>query len=301
MALVAVAAWVLLGRGDEDDSRSASAGVSLPRLKQIVAGIPHPVYWAGPRRGTKYELTRTQDGRTYIRYLPRGTEVGSPREDFLTVGTYPQDKAFETLKATARQQHAETIRLGGGGLAFRDENRPASVYAAYPSSDYQIEIFQPSGDSALGLVRAGKLVPLVAPRSTAASLEQLNALAATLSHPVYWAGPQPGTTYELTRTKGGRVYIRYLPQGVRVGTSDRYLTIGTYPQRNALANAKARAAKLGATTIELADGGLAYIDKDRPTSAYIAYPDGEVQVEVFAPDPARTEDLVTGGAIQALG
>ncbi len=301
-AVGAAAAWLLIGQGDdEDESGPASAGVSLAKLKTIAATVPHPVYWAGPRPGMKYELTRTQDGRIYIRYLPRGTKVGSSRGDFLTVGTYPQEKAFATLKATAREQQVRTVRLGGGGLAFRDRNRPTSVYAAYPSSDYQIEVFQPSGKGALGLVREGKLVPLVAPKSQTASLQQLNALAATLRHPLYWVGPQPKTTYELTRTKDGGAYIRYLPPDVEAGSNDTYLTVGTYPQRNAFANVKARAAKLQVTTIRLPGGGLAYIDKNHPTSAYLAYPDGKVQVEVYSPDAAQTERLVTGGAIKPVG
>jgi hypothetical protein len=300
-AVVAVAAWLIIGRGgDDDDAGPASAGVSLGKLKQIAATIPHPVYWAGPRPGMKYELTRTQDGRIYIRYLPRGTDVGSSRGEFLTVGTYPQDNAFGTLKATARKQDVATIPLGEGGLAFRDKTRPASVYAAYPSSDYQIEVFHPSGTRALALVRAGRLVPLVAPTSRKASVDELRALAATLSHPVYWLGPRADSTYELTRTKDGRVYIRYLPPGVAVGSVKPYLTVATYPQRNAFASVKRRAANLKATPIDLADGGVAYIDTKRPTSAYIAYPDGKVQIEVFAPDAGQTESVVTGGEIQPL-
>jgi hypothetical protein len=299
-ALIAVAAWLLIGRGDDDDSTPAAAGVSLGKLKQIAATIPHPVYWVGARSGTEYELTRTQDGRIYIRYLPPGTEAGTSRGDILTVGTYPQQRAFETLRATARAQGAETVRLSGGGLAFRDTNRPSSVYAAYPGSDYQIEVFEPSGARALRLVRAGKVAPLARPASQAASLEQLKDLAADLGHPIYWAGARPDTTYELTRTKSGRVYIRYLPPGVRVGASQGYLTVGTYPQRNAFANVKARAAKLQATPIKLPGGGVAYIDTSRPTSAYLAYPDGEVQVEVYSPKARQTERLVTGGGIKPV-
>ena len=301
-ALVAVLVWVLVGRGDDEDQRAPAVGVSLQKLKAIAATIPHRVYWAGPEPMNTYELTRTGDGRIYIRYLPPGTKVGSPRGDFLTVGTYPQDRAFETLKATAKKQGAPTIQLSGGGLAFQDKNRPTSVYVAYPGSDYQIEVFEPAGDRALRLVRAGKLVPLARPASRAASAAQLKALAARLGHPIYWAGARPKTTYELTRTKSGRVYIRYLPPGVRVGDSSAdHVTVGTYPQRNALAALKASAAKIKATPIELPGGGIAYIDTKRPTSAYLAYPDAEAQVEVYTPDSKRTERLVTSRKIQPVG
>jgi hypothetical protein len=300
-AAIALAVWLLIGRdGDGDEDESAPAGVSLGRLREIAATIPHPVYWTGARSGTKYELTRTDDGRVYIRYLPPGTEVGSARGDFLTVGTYPQENAFQTLRATARQQGVPTIRLRGGGLAFRDTNRPSSVYAAYPSSDYQIEVFQPSGERAVELVSGGRLVPLVKPESEAASVGDLKVLATTLGHPIYWVGARTETTYELTETRGGRVYLRYLPSGTQVATSEPHLTIGTYPQENAFANVKARAAKLQATTITLPGGALAYIDTKRPTSAYLAYPGGRVQVEVYSPDAKQTEGLVTRGAIKPV-
>ena len=48
---------------------------------------------------------------------------------------------------------------------------------------------------------------------TAASVDQLNALAARLGHPIYWAGPKAGYRYELTQTSTGKVFIRYLPDG----------------------------------------------------------------------------------------
>jgi hypothetical protein len=302
----ALLVWVLAGGGDDEDdaqrARAPAVGVSLQRLNAIAATIPHPVYWAGPQQGSKYELTRTEDGRIYIRYLPSGTQAGSPRRSFLTVGTYPQDNAFETLRATARKQGAATITLRDGGLAFQDQNRPTSVYAAYPGSEYQIEVFDPTGERALELVRSAKVVPLVRPASEAASAAELEALANELGHPIYWAGPDPKSTYELTRTKSGRVYIRYLPPGVRVGDSSAdYVTVGTYPQRNAVGKLKASAAKIRATTIELPGGGLAYIDTERPTSAYMAYRDQDLQVEVYTPDPAQTERLVTSRRIEPVG
>lgn len=304
-ALVAalVVVWVLVGDDNQAQrARAPAVGVSLQKLNAIAATIPHPVYWAGAQPRNTYEFTRTEDDRIYIRYLPPGTKVGSPRGDFLSVGTYPQDRAFETLKATAKKQGASTIPLSAGGLAFQDKNRPTSVYAAYPGSDYQIEVFEPSGDRALQLVRAGKLVALARPASQAASAAELKALVARLGHPIYWAGARAKTTYELTRTKSGRIYIRYLPPGVRVGNSSAdYVTVGTYPHRNAFAALKASAAKVQATPIELPGGGLAYIDTKRPTSAYLAYPDAAVQVEVYTPDPKRTERLVTSREIEPVG
>jgi hypothetical protein len=306
IALVAVLVWLLLGSGDDEEQaqpgRATAAGVSLQELRAVASTIPHPVYWTGARPRNTYELTRTRDGRVYIRYLPQGTKVGSARGDFLTVGTYPQQNAFQTLRATARTQGAPLVELRDGGLAFQDENRPTSVYAAFPGSDYQVEVFEPSAGRALRLVKGGRLAALAKPASRAASAADLRALADELGHPIYWAGADPDKTYELTRTGDGRVYVRYLPPGVRVGDSRAdYVTVGTYPRRDAVADLKARAARLQVTTIDVPGGGFAYIDKERPTSAYIAYPGLDLQVELYAPDPEQTEDLLTGRRVRPVG
>ena len=53
--------------------------------------------------------------------------------------------------------------------------------------------------------------------ASAASESELKAFADSVSHPVYWAGPKEGYTYELTQTTNGLVYVRYLPEGTDVG------------------------------------------------------------------------------------
>jgi hypothetical protein len=86
------------------------------------------------------------------------------------------------------------------------------------------------------LLRSDKTKPANQAPATAASIERLNRFASSVGHPIYWAGSQPTFTYELSRTKDGRVYIRYLPPGVKPGDSKpKYLAIGTYPQRYAFA------------------------------------------------------------------
>src|SRR5205085_8721905 len=119
------------------------------------------------------------------------------------------------------------------------------------------------------------------PSAAAVSTARLNALASSIGHPIYWVGPQPRNVYELSQTKDGRVYIRYLPRGVRIGSrSPDYLTVGTYPQRHAFATLRATARAQGVRTIALAGGGLAFQYKGRPTSVYLAYPGSDYQIEV---------------------
>lgn len=293
-----LAAWQLLGGGDDGTKRAPAAGVSVERLTAFAGTVPHPVYWAGAQPGTKYELSKTRDGRIYVRYLPPDAKVGNSRTTYLTIGTYPLPNALETLKATAKKQGATTISLDRGGLAFQDRNRPTSVYLAYPGSDFQVEVYDRSPARALKFASSGQVAAIEVPGAEAATADRLKALQDELGHPVYWAGAASDRTYELTRTKDGRVFIRYLPSGAHVGDRNAdYLSVGTYPQKDAFGVLKQTVAKNGLSTLKLTGGGLAYVDKDQPTSVYAAYPGSDLQIEVYDPSPARARQLVTSGTI----
>lgn len=127
-----------------------------------ISGLPtslgHPVYWAGPMAGATYELTRTPDGRVYIRYLTGGAKVGSQLPDFLTVGTYVVPNADAAVAAAAAQPGAVKVPLKGG-VAFYNTARPTSVYFAYAGSDVQVETYDPSAAVARRLVETGAIKP----------------------------------------------------------------------------------------------------------------------------------------------
>jgi hypothetical protein len=126
---------------------------------------------------------------------------------------------------------------------------------------------------------------------------QLREFAASAPNPVYWAGPRTGQTYELFKTSDGRVYIRYLPAGVKVGDPrPQFLTVGTYPLPNAFAAVKRIGRAPGAFTRKLPGGGLAVLNPATP-SVYFAYPGAKYQVEVFAPSPSTTRSLVLNGQV----
>lgn len=305
LVVVGIVVWLVVRGGGEPSSvrRAPATVASIRALNVFASSVGHPIYWAGAQPRFTYELSRTKDGRIYIRYLPPGVKLGDPKANYLSVGTYPQRGAFATLQATARKQGVHTIRLAGGGLAFQDRERPTSVYLAYPRSDYQIEVYDPSPTRARAFVTSGQIKPVGTPPRTpagakAASIHELKALAVTLGHPIYWAGQEPGTTYELTRISNGSVYVRYLPPNVAVGDRQpNYLTVGTYPQRGALGILKETAARSGVKTINVESGGLALVDRKHPTSAYIAYPGLDFQIEVYDPTAGRARQLVTSGQI----
>jgi hypothetical protein len=308
LALVGAAGGVgwfaLHDDGAPKAKRAPAATASVQALASLAASVGHPVYWAGPEDGYRYELTHTTDGRIYIRYLPAGATVGSSAPDYLTVGTYPVENALATVRAIGGKTGGSLLNLGGGAVAAVDPDHPLSIYIAYPGSSYEVEVYDPSPGRAHQLVTGGAILPAGTGRApvtpikpTAASIADLRALVSSSGYPVYWAGPQTGGTYELSELSDGRIYVRYLPKGVEVGAQEAFPTVGTYPVQDAFSAVKVIAQRPGARQIKLSNGGIAVTDPAHPTSVYIAYPDGKVEVEVFDPSPARARQLVRTGVI----
>ena len=133
---------------------------SIPTLKTVASLLGHPVYWAGPRSGTTYELTRTSDGRIYIRYLPHGVKIGDRKASYLIVATYPVLNAYRAVQTAAKERGAETFSVKGGGKAVLNKSAPTNVYFAYPRSNYQVEVFDPTPGRARNLVASGKIRPV---------------------------------------------------------------------------------------------------------------------------------------------
>ena len=298
-------AWFALR---DDGARTAAhapaATASIQALVALGTSVGHPVYWAGPKDGYRYELTHTTDGRIYIRYLPPGVAVGSSAPDYLTVGTYPVKDALATVRAIGAKTGGSLLNLAGGAVAAADPDHPLSMYIAYPGSSYEVEVYDPSPGQARRFVTSGVVVPAGSRRPSVtpidpetASIADLRGLASSSGYPVYWAGPKTGATYELSQLSDGRIYVRYLPKGVKVGAQELFPTVGTYPMRDAFSAVKVIAQRPGAIQIKLSNGGIAVTDPAHPTSVYIAYPQGKVEVEVFDPSPAGARQLVMTGFI----
>jgi hypothetical protein len=137
-------------------SAAQPKAVSPAGLRSLAKSLGHSVYWVGPKKGDTYELTKVAGGQVYIRYLPAGTNVGSSAP-YLTVATYPFPKAFEAIQALAQQTNAVAINLAGGGLAVVDTRAPTSIHLAYPGSDYQVEVFDPSPARARQVVSSNQV------------------------------------------------------------------------------------------------------------------------------------------------
>ncbi|HEY3185396.1 MAG TPA: hypothetical protein VGJ77_21310 [Gaiellaceae bacterium] len=191
------------------------------------------------------------------------------------------------LSPLNRLGHVPRVRLGAVvavalaaafvvWLVVRDSDHPAAAPAAAPA-----------------IPKTAGVGPV------AQSLAGLKRFAAAADHPIYWAGPKTGKTYELVQTTNGRVYIRYLPPGVVPGAKKWFLTVATYPYPGAFASLSALAKHQGGG-IDIGHGGIALVDKAYPKSVHLAYPGVEYEVEVFSPSPALSRRVVVSGQVTAI-
>jgi hypothetical protein len=134
-------------------SRSADEGLELD------VGVPteasaaeledyatdeRPVYWIGPTETGRLEVTRTSRPALYVRYLPPGVALGDRSARFTTIATYPLTGAYGSIRRSARARGFMQKRLARGGLAVWRKKPGTSVYVAYPSQDYLIEVYDRS-------------------------------------------------------------------------------------------------------------------------------------------------------------
>jgi len=176
VAAVAVAivlvVWLIASAGGDSDSSTAkpaaatdaSAGKTVSVVPEsgllgTLKGVGYPVYWAGPRAGVEYEVSRLDEGRTYVRYLPEGEKAESDKP-FLTVGSYEEQDALANLRKLATTPGAVLVSIPGGGSAYAETKEASSAYMAFPGVNVQVEVFDPDGGKALALIRSGAIVPV---------------------------------------------------------------------------------------------------------------------------------------------
>jgi hypothetical protein len=297
---VALILWLIL-RDDGDSSSSSSAkAVSADQISKLAESVGHPVYWVGPKSGYTYELRRESNGTIIIRYLPRGAKVGD-KKPYLSVATYPFPGAFPAVQKAATKSDSGSFKIPEGGVAVFTKRYPQSIHVAYPGTSNQVEVYDPRPGSAAATLKSGQLTAFGGSGARAASLGDLKSLARSVGHPVYWVGPKRNATYELIRASGGKIIIRYLPQGVKVGTPKPYLSVATYPFPGAFRAIETSSKQGNQVTIRLAKGGLGVFDKTYPKSIHLAFPGSDYQVEVFHPDPNQVRRLVSSNQVRTIG
>jgi hypothetical protein len=159
---------------------------------------------------------------------------------------------------------------------------------------------------------AGADIPSAQP--VGVSLAQLKGVAGSLGYPLYWKGPAPGFTYELTRLVDGRIFLRYLSPGAPVGDlRPDYGFVATYPDANAFARIRKAARKKGATVRKTPGGGLVVGNQNGPElvrsttqplptpPVFYSRPGSPVLVEVYDPvEMNRALRVATSGRLRPL-
>ena len=168
---VVLIVWLIASAGGDSSSSSSAPAPSAQSAGKTVSVVPesgllgamkgvgYPVYWAGPRAGVEYEVSRLDEGRTYVRYLPQGEEVES-KKPFLTVGSYDEQDALANLRKLGQTPGAILVDISGNGTAYAESPKATSAYMAFPGVDVQVEVYDPEGGEALELIRSGAIVPI---------------------------------------------------------------------------------------------------------------------------------------------
>lgn len=138
----------------------ATASASWPRIVseselRVFGAANGPVYWAGPRDGVQYELTITDTGVFYVRYLPAGAELGEPSDDFLTVATYPNIDGYDNLVQAGVREGATSTVTQGGALIVTAPEAPLSTYFSFEGLGFQVEVYAPGEGESFSLVEDG--------------------------------------------------------------------------------------------------------------------------------------------------
>ena len=141
-------------------TRAEPVKASADALTKVAGVLKHPLYWAPGQAPETYELTQTSDGRVFIRYLPKGVEIGDPRPNFLTIGTYPQANAFATVEAGSKREGATVAKLSGGGLMVSQKAQPTSAFFSFPNSPVLVEVYSPTPGDAAKLITSGGITPI---------------------------------------------------------------------------------------------------------------------------------------------
>lgn len=167
LAGVGVGGW-LIGRDDDDHKTMKDASVAgviglkpgVPKLVTIdelkdLGAEQGPIYWAGPRKGTKLEVTVTTQGGTYVRYLPEDAEVGT-KDLYLTIGTYDSINGYNAL-AAAKKKDADVEVSKSGAVIATFKSAPKSTYFSFPEATFQVEVFSPKDKEARELTESGAI------------------------------------------------------------------------------------------------------------------------------------------------
>lgn len=119
---------------------------------------------------------------------------------------------------------------------------------------------------------------------------------------VYWAGPETDYSYVLQTFGNGQTTVRYVPQDGDPNNQEAvYRVMGTYPIKNAFDVTTKAGQTEGSTLLTNSDGSIVVYNKSKTTNVYVAFPDVDVQIEIYDPAPGKALEVATSGRITKVG
>lgn len=164
--LVGIVAWVATSGGDDESAPEPAAVeaeatvVSEEELADIASTAEYPVYWAGPIDGTELEVTDSSEAGVLLRYLEEGDKVGDAIADRIAIGSYPLDDPQKALDNFASRPGAVVSEDPELGTIVTNEETLSSVYFVDPENEVQVEVYAPTPQEVMSLVRSGDVVPV---------------------------------------------------------------------------------------------------------------------------------------------
>lgn len=129
----------------------------------------------------------------------------------------------------------------------------------------------------------------------------LKTAVTALGRKVYWAGDEADNQYVLQTLANGQATVRYIPKDGNSNESQAiYRVIGSYPIKDAFGVTTKAGEAEGSVLITNADGSIVVYNKNKTTNVYVAFPNVDVQIEIYDPS-GQALALATSGRVVPIG
>lgn len=137
---------------------SGQSALTETELRSAVKTVGGSVYWAGSVSGALYTFNHLVTGQSFVRYLPSGKGLADVKQSYRVIATYPDAKAYQTMKEAGKLSTGVGITNPDGSLIYYAKATPTHVYLAYKNLAFQIEIFDPTPGVSLKLATTPGLI-----------------------------------------------------------------------------------------------------------------------------------------------
>lgn len=171
-AVAVISAFITFGIAQQIkptvDSRTTlaartSGGVCLSEgeLRKLVKEQKITAYWAGPVADATYSINTSNSGQVFVRYVLKDQNCDSNSNEFRVIATYALAGAFDSTKAAGSQSNGVSLGNSDGSVVYFNKDVPTNVYLAFPSLDYQIEIYDPDPKEAVAMATTLNRIQLI--------------------------------------------------------------------------------------------------------------------------------------------